>query len=184
MKLNIENKYTIGLGRGAVYGTLTVDATRLSEPVLRHIFEYGLRQVLNDAIATKTDKDGNGLSKEQIFAKAEARLTAFYAGELRTRGEAEPADPVEALAHEMAKDVMIAYYKRNDLWGPFPKGTKNRFAWTITKRRAARGLPVIEEADAVREAVAAFLTANPAIRADAAAQIAKRDAAEMPDDLL
>lgn len=95
---------TIPLGRNAVYGTLQVDTDRLPAHISAYVFEYGLRQVLNDAMAEKKDEDGRPLPDDQIVAKAEKRLDALYAGTIRSRGVGEPAvrDPVEAEVRRLA----------------------------------------------------------------------------------
>jgi hypothetical protein len=61
----------VPLGRNGKYGTLTCDCTKFNETVQKHVWEYGLRQCLNDAIASKEDDDGVKLTNEQLVAKAD-----------------------------------------------------------------------------------------------------------------
>lgn len=171
--------YTIPLGRAGKYGHLPVDTDRFTDAVREHVFLYGLRQALNDAMADKTDEDGQPLPIDQIAAKAQKRLDTFYAGEIRTRGESpEPIDPVEAEAWKMAKENMIAAYKTIGAWD-VPKGTKDRFAFVIARRRAERKLPELEPADAVRDAIEKFLAApaNAHIRKAATRIVQEREKA-------
>jgi hypothetical protein len=44
-----------------------------------------MRQIVNDAMADKTDDDGNALSPELIVAKADKRIDALMAGTIRQR---------------------------------------------------------------------------------------------------
>lgn len=157
--LNIDlGTITVPLGRAAKYGQLAVECDRLPAHVLVYAFEYGVRQVLNDAMAEKKDEDGNELPVDQIVAKAQKRLDNMYAGELRSRREsAEPADPVEAEAWKMAKVEMTALYKKQPQWAQVPKGTKDRFGAVVQLRRAMRHLPEMDVDEAVADAIEKFL---------------------------
>src|SRR5437868_3674708 len=97
MTIHLERMVAdVPLGRNGKFGSMTVEVERFNAAVHDHVYMYGLRQILNDAMADKTDDDGNALSDEAIVAKAQKRLDTLYSGELRTRREsAEPADPVE-----------------------------------------------------------------------------------------
>ena len=72
--MNIPDNITVPLGRQSVYGTLEVPVGKFPPHVLDYVFNYGLKQVLNDAMADKKDDDGNPLSADLIRAKAEKRL--------------------------------------------------------------------------------------------------------------
>lgn len=149
---------TIPLGRAAVYGTLDVDCSRFNDTVHEYVYSYGLRQILNDAMADKKDDDGKPLADDAIRAKALKRLDNMYAGELRQRREsAEPTDPVEAEAWKLAKAAMTTVYKEIGAWAAVPKGTKDRFAAVIANRRAVRGLDPLPADEAVADAIEKFL---------------------------
>jgi hypothetical protein len=150
---------SIPLGRAGKYGTLAIEPERFPANVQSYIYMYGLRQVLNDAMADKTDENGEPLPVDQIVAKAEKRLANMYAGELRAQREsAEPVDPIEAEAWKMAKSAMTDAYKAIGAWD-VPKGTKDRFAFVIARRRAERGLEELPANEAVADAIEKFLAA-------------------------
>lgn len=148
------------LGRASKYGSLDVEPERFPANVQTYIYTYGLRQVLNDAMADKTDENGDPLPADQIIAKAEKRLANMYAGELRAQREnsSEPADPIEAEAYKLAKQAMTDAYKAIGAWD-VPKGTKDRFAFVIARRRAERGLDELPANEAVKDAIEKFLAA-------------------------
>jgi hypothetical protein len=172
----LDTTLSIPLGRKACYGTLTVDTSAFNEAVQRHIYEYGLRQILNDAVAEKKDKDGNTYPTAEIVAKADMRLKNLYAGILRVRrSETEPADPIEAEAYKIARDNMLAVYKKMPVWHQVPKGTKNRFAAVIQLRLAANNMEHMDEDEAVEYAINLYLDKNPDIREKAARNVAERE---------
>lgn len=162
----------IPLGRNAKYGTLTVDWDRFNDDVRERIFDYGLRQKLNDAMATKTDKDGNDLSDEAIVKKATDCLANLYEGVWRTRAEGEPADPFEAECYREAKRTVLASrtFKENNK--DVPKKTKDRFMFVVNRLRAAAGKPECTEADYIAEVLATAAGDN--IRKRAKATLAQR----------
>ena len=171
--INITN-LTVPLGRQGKYGHLVVDVYKFNDTIHNYVYTYGLRQILNDAMADKTDEDGRALPDDQIVAKAEKRLANMYAGELRAqRGESEPVDPVEAECWKMAKEAMTDAYKAVGAWD-VPKGTKDRFAFVIARRRAERNLPVLEPQEAVKDAIEKFLAANAHIRKTAERKVKER----------
>lgn len=138
--------YTIPLGRGAKYGTIDVDDSRFNTEVEEYLWLYGIRQVLNDAMATKTDKDGNELSEPEIRAKAEHRLQALYDGTLRQRGESiEPLDPVEAIAWGEVRKAIISQLKVDGEWKDIPKGTRNVMMFVLNRMMAKAGMPEADE---------------------------------------
>lgn len=142
---------TVPLGRGAKYGHVDVELGRFNEAVHEYLYMYGLRQVLNDAMATKTDKDGNVLAPENIVAKAVNRLENLYAGILRSRSEGEPADPFEAECYREAKRTAEYYLRAKGQFKDVPKGTKDRFMFVVNRLRAAAGAPEADEAEYVAE---------------------------------
>lgn len=185
MQVIVPDTITVTLGREAIYGTLAVDTARLPPQAIEFLWDYGLKQKLNDAIATKTDKDGRGLSKAEIFAKAQAMLEALYSGELRRHSAQEPADPVEREAFALAKSAMTMAYKDRGDWAQVPKGTKDRFAAMIRIRRKARNLPEMPDDEAVADALAQYLAVNPAIRVQAERNVREaEEAAAAAADIL
>jgi len=151
---------SIPLGRGGKYGSLPVNTDAFNETVQRHIYDYGLRQILNDAMADKKDENGGALATDSIVAKAEKRLTALLAGDLRVRreGTAEPADPNEAELHRLVKAKIHLTYTAKKFYADVPKGTKNRMLFVANMRRAAMGLPELMDD---LEMVDAFLQTSP-----------------------
>lgn len=108
----------IPLGRGARYGTLAYDATAWSPTVQQHVWDYGIRQLVNDAIADKLGPDGEALGDADIVAKAAKRLATLASGELRvTRVSAtEPHDPVERAMRRLARDACVDLVRRSDAY--------------------------------------------------------------------
>jgi len=131
---------SVPLGRDAVYGTLSVDTTKFADHIDRFLYEYGIRQVLNDAMSDKKDKDGNTLSVQAIVAKAEKKLDALYAGELRK--SAEPADPFGAECYRIAMADIAANLKPKAT--NIPKGTKDRLLFVVNREAAKAGKPEMD----------------------------------------
>jgi|SRR5216684_3376425 len=148
--LNLPDSVSINIGRGGKYGTLTVDTSRFNDAVQAYIYDYGLRQCLNDAAATKTDDAGEPLSNGAVLALAEKRLANMYTGELRAhRATGEPADPIEAEVRKIAVANIRAMLGHvavpSDVKGPIP-----RLLHQINTSRAERKLaPVADIAGAV-----------------------------------
>lgn len=111
MLIEIPDTFEVPLGRAGKYGHLAVDRTKFTAEVALHIWNYGERQLLNDAIATKTDEDGNELTDRELHAKATKRLDTLYSGELRVASDREPTDPVESIMHRLAKSAIAAQIK-------------------------------------------------------------------------
>lgn len=72
------------------------------------IFEYGLRQILNDAGSAQTTI----ADKHAIALK---RLDALYAGELRVRRAADNLSPLEAEIERLARADAVAFFKAKKL---------------------------------------------------------------------
>lgn len=114
--------------------TIDVDLAKFSETVLNHVFDYGLRQILNDAMASgKTDAERRQL--------AEKRLDTLYSGNLRASG-VRVGDPVKRRAIEIAtakvkvSPKFIAWVNDNK-----PKAgasDKEKLAWLKTQADAVR----------------------------------------------
>jgi hypothetical protein len=183
-QINIHDVKSIPLGRNAKYGYADVDVTRFVSNVHQHIYDYGLRQLVNDAMADKTDDDGNALPTDQIVAKAQKRLDSLYAGDLRVRraGDAEPADPVEAEIARSVKAIMHNVYTEIGAYKSVPKGTKNRLLWVANDRRAQKNL---EPFETLQEVIDEYMSKSPkaaAIRKEAERTVKMR--ADAGDDLI
>jgi hypothetical protein len=138
MNIDTLGTMTLSLGRASRYGTIEVDVTKFHDHVQAFIFEYGIRQLLNDAMATKVAADGSDLSDDEIVTKAYNRRDHLYSGELRRAGNGTVADPFLAECYAEAKAQTIATLKKKGAWSA-PKGTKNRFLFCINAIAAASG---------------------------------------------
>lgn len=159
MQITVNDTMAIPLGRGGKYGTLNVELSRMPENVLDYYVAYGVRQSLNDAIADKKDDEGNDLSAESLVAKAQKRLDAHYAGDLRQRGTgdgAEPVDPVEAEIHRSVLAIMRNAYASEK--APKEQKGHKRLLWIANERRKARGQ---SEAESLQDVVAHYMESAP-----------------------
>jgi hypothetical protein len=184
MENTMYGNMNVPLGRNGKYGTMPVEGDRFNDTVDRHIYDYGLRQILNDAMADKTDDDGNALPTDQIVAKAQKRLDSLYAGDLRVRraGDAEPADPVEAEIARSVKAIMHNVYTEIGAYKLVPKGTKNRLLWVANDRRAQKNL---EPFETLQEVIDEYMSKSPkaaAIRREAERTVKMR--ADAGDELI
>lgn len=135
----MDQMQTIPLGRAGKYGSLTVDTAKFTDAIRDHVWAYGLRQILNDAIADKTDDDDKPLAAEELIAKAQKRLDTLYSGEVRTRTAAEPADPVLAELVRIVRGQLQPLAKATPEFKSAPKAEKDKALWTINERARARG---------------------------------------------
>ena len=147
IEIALDDTITIPLGRNSVYGTLDVAVGRLPANALEYVFMYGLKQVINDSMATKVDKDGAALTDTEIADKAFNKLDALYDGTLRMRGEAVAADAYEAEAIREAKRHTIAVFTKAGIMKNIPKGTDNRMMFALNRELVAKGKPEMTEAD-------------------------------------
>src|SRR6188474_911487 len=185
--IDLPDTIVIPLGRNSVYGTLAIDVERLPHNALDYIWHYGLRQVINDAMATKTVKDGDeirDMTADEIADKASAKLEALYEGTLRMRGEAVAADAYEAEAIREAKRYIIAFLSKQGEMKNIPKGTENRMMFALNRHLRSKGRPETTESVYLNEVF--FLTkAGKAIKARAIETVNQRraDADDMEDIL-
>jgi len=179
--ITLDDTITIPLGRNSVYGALDVQVAKLPDNALHYIWMYGLKQVLNDAMATKVDTDGTALTDEQIANKAWNKIGALYDGTLRMRGEAVAADAYEAEAIREAKRHTIAVLTKAGVMKNIPKGTENRMMFALNRELVKQGKPETTEA----EYLATFFTTKigKAIKARAIKTVDDRraDAGDMED---
>lgn len=170
---------SIPLGRNAKFGHLDVDTERFNETVHMHVYVYGLRQILNDAIADKTDDNDKPLGGAELVAKAQKRLDTLYSGELRTRRDtAEPADPIEAELFRMIRASLVAAAKQTPQWANVPKGTKDRPLWVLNTRAVARHETERDWPGFVAGALERMLDGGKKLRAAAARIVKEREAVE------
>jgi len=172
MIVNGTTQVTVPLGRGGKYGSMAVDVDRFNDTVEQHVYMYGLRQILNDAMADKTDDDGNTLPTDQIVAKVQKRLDALYAGELRVRNgsAAEPVDPVEREAYRIAREKIEEQMKSIGHW---PKKGTDKFGRAVMARIVERKLD-----HTVESYIDTWLVANPKVMTAAKRIVAERDKAD------
>lgn len=173
--ITIPDRQTLSLGRNGAIGTLDVEWSRIPQHILDHIWAVYSVQHFTDA----ANSGGKDATMADRLALAQKKLEQDYKGELRARGEAsEPVDPVENEAWKMAKAAMIEHYKALNAWDA-PKGTKDRFAYVIAKRRAERGLPELPADEGVKDAIEKYLAApsNAHIRKAAARMVKERQEA-------
>lgn len=139
--------FMLSLGRNAEYGQLVIDMAQLPPSSLSYIFEYGLRQVINDSIATKTDKYGDDLSADAIRNKAIAKRNALYDGNIRARTSGSAIDEYEVEAFKEMKRHLIAQLTKGNQMGDIPKKTENRFMYAVNRMLAKAGKPESTERD-------------------------------------
>lgn len=152
----------IPLGRKSCYGTLKIDdLSAFPENVQWHIYEYGLRQILNDAIAAKNDDDGVFLGKEKLVEKAQKRLDNLLAGNIRAASNSPVLDGKTQIVFNLLREALLTKWRAAGVFGPFPKGTKNRFLFVANKIRAQKGEPAFETDNEYLESV---LEQNPKTR--------------------
>jgi hypothetical protein len=162
-RMNTNTERVVPLGRGGKYGQLTVDCSRFADNVHEHVYNYGLRQILNDAIADKTDDDGNDLGVEALVTKATKRS--------RT-AEREPIDPVEAVMHREARRKITTMAKATPEYAA-TKGEKDRVLATLVARNTATTWD---------EAIAKYIAAVPGLRK--AAERIVREQNDVPEGIV
>lgn len=82
------------------------------------IFNYGLRQILNDCHSSIQAKDFETTEAwhEAVNAAVQAKLSALESGDLTIRRtSSEPVDPVERVALRMAREAVKSALKANGL---------------------------------------------------------------------
>lgn len=165
----------VNIGRNGLYGSVDIDQAQFPLHVQSFIYDYGLRQILNDTVSDKTDKDGNPLTAEQIMAKVNAKIEQLKAGELRMRGPAaEPVDPVEREAFRMAKEAITKQFKELKIW---PTKGEDKFQQAVDKRCAAVRIDRLEANDYIEK----WLAANPKVRKAAEKIVKEREGSGQVD---
>lgn len=88
----LAQEITVALGKTGHSAAVKIE--RLESDVLAHVFQYGLKQVLNDAAA-------GGKTTDEKVALFNKKLEALYEGTLRAARE---SDPVAREARRIATD--------------------------------------------------------------------------------
>lgn len=135
--------------------TVDVDESRFTDAVREYIFNYGLKQILNDA-------GSSGENPDEKLEMANKKLAAMYDGTVRTSGARE-GDPVKAEANRLAADMVKAAIRR--------KGKKLSDYEPKAIRAAADTLLAGDRGDAIR----AQAQANVAARAELVGDVADID---------
>jgi hypothetical protein len=143
--IEVPDTIIVQLGRNAIYGHLDVDVGALPSVSCAYIWAYGLKQVINDAIATKVDKDGRDLTPKDIAAKGVAKLNALYDGTIRVRGESVAKDEYMAEAVRMAKRHIMKSLTAGGFMKGVPKGTEDRMMFAINRRMVQLHKPEVSE---------------------------------------
>jgi hypothetical protein len=173
MNIELPDTITVPLGRNGKYGSRDVSVVAFSADIHRYAYEYGLRQIINDAMADKTDDDGNALAPEVIVAKADKRIDALMAGTIKQRGvgSTEPLDPIEAEAWRIAKADLVARTKEIKT----PKGLKGDAA-LLARVNVSRNSRRLSEFETLANAIEGMIAAVPAIMKKAQQNVKDREA--------
>jgi hypothetical protein len=119
---------SIVLGRNGSIGSLQVDWKRMPQHVLDHVASIYLPQYLTDA----ANAGGRDKKPEDRLAAAKAKLEKMYQGAIRARGDAaEPVDPVEQEAYQIAKAALVKKAKSSPVWSSVPKDMRKKDAGVV-----------------------------------------------------
>jgi hypothetical protein len=93
-------------------GTISVDESKFTAAVNSYIFNYGLKQMLNDVHASETAKKTPDDETRQAnkLALVEKKLASLYAGEV-AQSRAASGDPVMREMRDMAETELKAKMK-------------------------------------------------------------------------
>jgi hypothetical protein len=140
--------------------TLEIPFTELPEVSREHVIKYGLTQILSDACASVSVK--NGESKDDARALVMKKLDALIDGTVRVAG-VRTSDPVRARAIELAIDMTVK--------GQFKKEKKELDA----KAMRAAALTLIDRNPAYRHLAEKQLEREAEDAAQLAAMLANAD---------
>lgn len=155
------------LGRNGAIGKLAVDWSRVPQVVLDHIASVYFPQYITDS----ANAGGKEATQTERMAAANKKLAGMYEGKIRTRGDgdSEPADPVEAMLHKLARGAIAKKIKTSD---EFKKLTpKKGFDRVLAAMQARNGTDMTWA-----KAIEATISANPKMRATAKKMVADADA--------
>jgi len=130
----------IRLGKTGQYGQINIDLAALPNNALQYLILYGIKQAMNDKMATKTDKHGT-LTNDQIRDKVVSRVEGWYQGVVRQRGGATKigVDRVRAEARKLAFEAIKVAYDKKGYMVNIPKGTKDRQLFVANRFRDQAG---------------------------------------------
>lgn len=100
--ITIETADTVSVSLPKGQSSVDVNVAKLPASSLSHIFAYGLRQILNDAMAS-----GDKSKPAECLALAQKRLDNLIAGNLRASPSRE-SDPIKARAIVLASSIIRA----------------------------------------------------------------------------
>lgn len=139
----------VNINRNTV-ATITVDLSAMPAAALAFLFDYGLRQNLNDAKAGESD----GGNAEALMRKRLARLMAGEFGQRAGGGGYTPTDPVDRIAVTLARKPIADLMRNNGIKKPAEHPDYDR----LVAEYAA--MPVIREEAERRAAMDARLALN------------------------
>lgn len=146
----------IGIGSA---GEITVDEGKFSETVWAYVFNYGLKQMLNDVHASVTAKVEADETKRnsQKMALVQKKLDSLYAGEVAQARVGSTGNPVEREMRAMAEADLKA--KLRSIGKKVGDYDKTVWAEIVGKQ-------VAKNEDAYRVAATAKLAIKPEAEAD------------------
>lgn len=119
---------TVVLGRNGAIGSLQVEWKRVPQHVLDRIASVYFPQALTDA----ANAGGRDEGPADRLARAQKKLENMYAGQVRTRGDAaEPVDPVDQEAYQIAKTALVKKAKGSPAWASVPKDMRKKDAGVV-----------------------------------------------------
>jgi hypothetical protein len=158
--INVTVPDTVALGRNGAVGLLQVDWSRVPQPVLDHIASVYFPQYLTDA----ANAGGRDKGPADRLARAQKKLENMYEGKVRARGDAaEPVDPVEQEAYQIAKAALIKKAKSSPAWSSVPKDMRKKDAGVVHALNLI-GVENGEPERSLAEWIEAALESKPEIR--------------------
>lgn len=112
LTIDVANTMTIALKKAEK--DLAVEVAKMPQVSLAHVFEYGLRQILNDAMASEP-------KPAEALALAEKRLANLMEGKLRATSTRE-GDPIKRETRRIAEERVTVAIKKQ---GRKPKEVAN-----------------------------------------------------------
>jgi hypothetical protein len=98
---------------GGEAGEISVDVTKLNEAVSAYVFQYGLKQMLNDVHASETKKVTPDFAERVANKRAmiEKKLASLYGGEVAQARVGTSGNPLERKMCELAEIDLKAKLK-------------------------------------------------------------------------
>lgn len=145
-----ESEITLPLGK--IGKSRTIDVTKFTPTILDHVFSYGLRQLVNDAMASGE----NASDKEAL---ADKRIANLLAGTLRASAIRE-GDPIRAEAIKIATQRVEAAIRKTH--NADPAKCPKLADWKASDVRA-RALALIDKDPAIMAIAKANVEATQAL---------------------